>query len=124
MSGYATDHAGAKASVRAAGASIMFEVADSTAARSEDAHGNLAAARAGNVLAYAVEDTSSMPEMYAAAKLVQGEAPLLFVVFDVYGASIEPGARAWWAGRWWAVRAVQPYRPDGTVLFAYVILAR
>lgn len=89
-----------------------------------DEHGNAVQIARGNVLGYAVEQEKGGAEEYTRLGLTPAEAPMLFVVFDTYGASIDPGARAWWSGAWWMVMSVKPYRPDGTVLFADVIVQR
>lgn len=89
-----------------------------------DEHGNVVQIARENVLGYAVEQEKGDAEEYTRLGLTTAEAPTLFVVFDTYGRSIDPGARAWWSGAWWQVVSVQPYRPDGTVLFADVILQR
>lgn len=122
MSKYATQHAKARANVRLKGTSITFRVREQQ--REKDAAGNIRASAPADTLAYAVETTDGAPEELAQLGLLETEAPRLFVVFDVYGENAETGTTAQWAGRTWSVRSVKPFRPDGVVLFAYVILSR
>lgn len=119
---YATDHAGALADVRAAGASVVFF---RSSASLEGADGRLASAPASDgVFGYATEEETGQPEEYVAFGLTIGEGPRLFTVLEQYGAEVPIGGTALFGGKTYRVAAVKPYRPDGVVLFSSVFLAR
>lgn len=119
---YASNHAAALASVRQRGTSLVFT---GSGFPGENSDGTPAGAGAQTtVLAYGVEDVGGSPEEYARLGLIPGEAPRLFVVCDVYGDTPPIDGLCVWAGRTWQVRSVQPFRPDGLTIYAYVILSR
>lgn len=117
---YAGDHAGALADVRAAGAAVTFTL-DSPGAEQTD--GTFAGATSQTIAGYAIEDGGD-PKEYERLKLTVTEAPRLFFVASTYGDEPVPGMVCLWAGRKHTVRSAKPFRPDGTAIFTYVIIAR
>lgn len=117
---YAIEHAAALQELKQAGGSIVFTTEHPG---TEQPDGTFLGRASDTVLGYATEQDGD-PEAYAGLGLVAGEAPRLFVVSEVYGATPSLNQRALWGGQQYTVRSVKPYRPDGTALFSYVILSR
>src|SRR5689334_19777427 len=103
MSVYTTDHAGALADVRAAGASVSFT--------------------GSGVAGYALR-TRGNPRRYQALKLVETESPTLFFVPSTFGSIPALNDLVTFGGKEYAVADVEPFMPDGTAIFSRVIVTR
>jgi hypothetical protein len=119
MSKYASDHAGALTDVTTAGAAVTF----SLDTRVEQTDGTFTSDATSTVSGVAIEDGGDAKE-YERLGLTPHEAPRLFWVPSTYGETPEPGMTCTWAGLSYTARSVKPFRPDGTTVFAYVIISR
>lgn len=117
---YVSEHADALADVANAGASITFTF---SSPGTQAADGTFSGASDTAVAGYATEDGGD-PKEYERLGLTQHEAPRLFFVASTLGDVPALGAACSWGGASHTVRSVKPYRPDGTALFSYVIVAR
>lgn len=118
---YASEHAGAHKDVAAAGAAVTFSLAD--AGTYDPATGLHSGTAAETVSAVAMQ-VAGNPKEYDRLALVESEAPTLFVVPDTYGARVPLNARVAWSGADYTVRSEAPFAPDGTAIFAHVVIAR
>lgn len=121
MSGYAADHAGARADVRAAGAPVVWTL--TTPGTLDPATGLLTGGGMTTVSGFALR-TRGVPERYAALGLVESEAPSFLFAPDEYGAVVPLGARMTFGGIWYTARDVDLIAPDGTAILCRVVAAR
>jgi hypothetical protein len=121
MSGYATDHAGALADVRAAGAAVT--VVATLPGTHVPSTGLFTSPTTTTVAGVAIR-TRGIPERYAALGLVESEAPSLLFVPDTYGAIPPLGGVLTWGGVDYTVRDVEPLAPDGTAILSRLVVAR
>lgn len=122
MTQYARTHASALAKVQAKGGAADFTV---TTAGTEDANGQ----RSGDVTTttpgFATEDydTGNL-SAYEQQKLVSVTTLRLFWVPTTYGQVPPKNAKVLWGGQTYTVVSSDPYSPDGTPIFAYVVVSK
>ena len=105
MTKYGTDHAGAYADIKNAGAEVSFRKKTTTVS--------------GSAL-----QIRGDPEEYEALKLVQKEALTLLFVAETYGDSPLLGAFCEWGELRYQVEASRKLAPDGTAVLSRVIVSR
>lgn len=103
MSVYTTDHAGALADVRAAGAAVTCT--------------------GSNVSGYAVR-TKGDPTRYERLKLVESEAPTLLFVPSTFGGTPALNDLVTFGGTQYAVTDIDTLAPDGTAILHKIVVAR
>lgn len=69
-------------------------------------------------------EVSGNPKQYEEAKLTQTEAPTLFFVATTYGECPALNSKVTWAGKNWIAKSIAPFRPNGTVIFARIIIGK
>ena len=119
--GYATDHAGAVADIRDAGAPVTFSrTTPGTYNATTDTY---TAPKTTTVVGHAV-GTRGDPVRYQALSLVELAAPTLLFAPTTYGELPALGSTVTWAGIVHTVRDIQPIAPDGTAIIARIIVER
>jgi len=108
---YATQHASALASVTEKGVALSCSVVG---------FGSVATA---TVAGYAT-DAGAGRRVYVDGQLVQSANPRVLFVASTYGECPAVGAGCTWSGAPHTIKTVEPYAPDGVVLFAYLELVR
>ena len=119
MSKYAKQHANAYRKVMAKGAELTFE---GVTAGHQDSSGVFHPPTRKTLDAVATDDQGDGKEFEAAGMTVVDGIRLL-VITETYGDAPELNMTTVWGGESMTVKAVNSYKPDGTTLFTYVILA-
>lgn len=121
MSVYATDHADALADVLEAGEAVSFTRTTQTHNPLTEVITSSTSTIAGAAIRVRTQDSKAR---YGALGLVETEAATLLFVPSTYGEFPKPGDKCTWEGVPYTVRDVDPCAPDGTVIFARVVISR
>ena len=119
---FAAEHADALATLIAEGGQAITFTLTSPGNQS-DTLGTYTGPVTTTVSGYAMSFTGD-PKAYAALGLVESEAPSLFFVANTYGDRAPLASSCTFGGVSFVVRAETPFMPDGTAIFATIIVVR
>lgn len=116
---YVSDHKGALADVKDAGAAVTFTLVTNT----YDAATDTSTSETSTVQGYAVR-VNGDPKRYEALGLVEADAPTLLFVPTTFGEEPPLSARVTWGGVSYTVRDVAPLAPDGNSILSRCVVSR
>lgn len=119
MSGFATEHASARAEIGANGAVVTFTL---TTATHDPTTATFSGASSSTVTGAAMRVRGDPTKFIPGRVVAAGEVMLLFAP-DTYGDRPELGSTVSWEGETWEVVAVNPLAPDGTDILSRVVVA-
>lgn len=118
---YASDHAGALADVKAAGATVTFTL---SSPGTYDAATDTYTSAVTTYVSGAAIRVAGNPLAYQALELIQSEAPTLLFTPTTYGSLPALQSAVTWGGATYTVRSVDPLAPDGTAILARIVVAK
>jgi len=119
---YATQAAGALATLKRKGAAVTFT--RTLPGAYDEQTDTWTTPSTTTVAGYAIRDAGGNPQRYLALELIQSESPRLLFGPSTPGALPLLGSVVTWGGDVFTVRDVDPIGPDGPAVVAYVIVSK
>lgn len=117
--GFAAEHASARADIGAAGQTVTFTKASAT---HDPATATFSGSSSATVTGAAMRVRGN-PATFTPGRLVQADEVMLLFAPDTYGNRPELGSTVSWEGHTREVVAVNPLAPDGTDILSRVVIA-